>query len=56
MAIIGGDDFPSIEKAGNVVRPKSSVVISMRVCPALDVQKAKDIIVKKLTENPPYNA
>jgi hypothetical protein len=28
----------------------------MRICPAMEAEKAKDIMVKKLTENLPYNA
>lgn len=39
MSITGADGLPPIASAGNVLRPKTSVRISMRVCPAFDAKK-----------------
>ena len=56
MSITGCDGLPDISAAGNVVRPKTSVRISMRLSPAMDPAKAQAIIEKKLTTDVPYNA
>jgi acetylornithine deacetylase/succinyl-diaminopimelate desuccinylase-like protein len=56
MAITGADDLPATKIAGNVLRPKTTVRVSMRLSPVFDAHKANDIIVEKLTTNVPYNA
>jgi len=56
MTIVGMSGFPPAETAGNVLRAKTTCRISMRLPPTLDSKKADEIMVKKLTENPPYNA
>ena len=55
MSITGGSGLPAIESAGNVLRPKTSVRLSIRLCPKFDSKEARNIVVKALTENPPYN-
>ena len=42
--------------AGNVVRAKTSVRLSMRLPPTLDPKVAEEAMTKALTENVPYNA
>ena len=56
LSITGADGLPKISMAGNVVRPSTSVRISMRLPPTLDPATAQAAIEKKLTENVPYNA
>lgn len=56
LSITGADGLPPIQMAGNVVRPSTSVRISMRLPPNMDPAKAQAAIEKKLTENVPYNA
>jgi acetylornithine deacetylase/succinyl-diaminopimelate desuccinylase-like protein len=56
MSITGCDGLPPIAMAGNVVRPKTAVRISMRLPPSMDPHKAQAIIEKKLTTDVPYNA
>jgi hypothetical protein len=56
LAITGADGLPPIATAGNVLRPKTSVRCSLRLCPQFDASKAKAIMTKLLTENVPYNA
>jgi acetylornithine deacetylase/succinyl-diaminopimelate desuccinylase-like protein len=56
MSITGADGLPQIYSAGNVLRPKTSVRISMRVCPALSAQQVEATMRSKLTTDVPYNA
>jgi len=56
MSITGADGLPPITIAGNVVRPKTSVRISMRLPPTMDPHKAEKILREKLTTDVPYNA
>ena len=56
LSISGASGLPQIESAGNVLRPSTSVRCSMRLCPAMDALKAKNIIIEKLTTDVPYNA
>lgn len=56
LSVTGADGLPPIAMAGNVVRSSTSVRLSMRLCPAMNAKEAEEIIVKKLTENVPYNA
>jgi len=56
MSITGCDGLPGIAMAGNVIRPKTGVRISMRLPPTMDPKKAHDVMVEKLTTNVPYNA
>ena len=48
--------MPPLATAGNVLRPSTSARFSMRLCPTFDPLVAKEIMLKKLTENIPYNA
>ena len=45
MSIVGVEGMPPIASAGNVIRPRTAVKISLRVSPAMDVEKAKEILV-----------
>jgi len=56
LAVTGAAGFPSIDSAGNVLRPKTTFKLSMRIPPTVDGEKATWAIRKALTENPPYNA
>ena len=56
MSITGIDGLPPIAMAGNVIRPKTGVRISMRLPPTCNPQQAHDILVEKLTKDVPYNA
>lgn len=56
LSITGADHLPKIQVAGNVVRPKTSVRLSMRLSPTMDPKKAEAIMLEKLTTNVPYNA
>ena len=56
LAVTGAAGFPSIDSAGNVLRPKTTFKLSMRIPPTIDGEKATQAIRKALTENAPYNA
>lgn len=56
LSVTGADGLPPIAMAGNVVRNKTGVRLSMRLAPTADPKKCEEAIVKKLTTDVPYNA
>jgi len=56
LAVTGAAGFPEIDSAGNVLRPKSSFKLSMRLPPTVDGERATAAIRKALTADPPYQA
>ena len=56
LAVTGVDGMPPLESAGNVLRPKTSVKLSLRVPPTADGAKAGEFVKQLLENNPPYGA
>ena len=56
LTIIGADGLPDIQSAGNVMRPETSVKLSMRLPPNCDAEIASKKLKTLLEENPPHNA
>jgi acetylornithine deacetylase/succinyl-diaminopimelate desuccinylase-like protein len=56
LSVTGASGFPSIDSAGNVLRPKTTFKLSMRIPPTVDGEKATSAVRRALTEHPPYNA
>ncbi len=56
LAITGADDIPKLADAGNVLRPKTSLLLSMRVPPMCDPEKGMAALKKILEDSPPYQA
>ena len=56
LTVTGAEGFPKIEDAGNVMRPKTSLKLSMRIPPTICPKEASRVLQKALTENPPYAA
>lgn len=56
LSIIGANDVPLIENAGNVTLPKLTVKLSMRLPPTCDQEKAAQYLKKILEQDPPYQA
>ena len=56
LTVIGADGLPDIQSAGNVMRPKTSVKLSMRLPPICDAEVASEKLKTLLEENPPYHA
>ena len=56
LSVIGVDGLPSVEDAGNVLRPKTSVKLSMRLPPTCDAEIASNKLKEVLEKVPPYRA
>ena len=56
LSVTGAAGFPSIDSAGNVLRPKTTFKLSLRIPPTVDGERATHQLKKLLTENTPYNA
>jgi acetylornithine deacetylase/succinyl-diaminopimelate desuccinylase-like protein len=56
LAVTGADGFPAIGNAGNVLRPSTTVRLSLRIPPTLEGPKGVAIVERLLKENPPYGA
>ena len=56
LAITGADGMPQTAVAGNVLRPSTSVKVSMRLPPRLDAEKANRALKTVLEADPPYGA
>jgi len=56
LSITGIDGIPDLTKAGNVLRPYTTVKFSIRLPPTLNPDRACEAFQKVLTENTPYGA
>jgi acetylornithine deacetylase/succinyl-diaminopimelate desuccinylase-like protein len=56
LSITGADGIPALGSAGNVLRPFTSVKLSLRLPPTLDPRKATEILQRELTREPPCGA
>ncbi|MCB1049591.1 MAG: M20 family metallopeptidase [Acidobacteria bacterium] len=56
LSITGQDGMPPIESAGNVLRPHTSLQISLRLPPTTQAKKAQEKFIQLMSENPPYGA
>jgi acetylornithine deacetylase/succinyl-diaminopimelate desuccinylase-like protein len=56
LAVTGADGLPSPANAGNVLRPRTSLVLSLRLPPALDATAAGKRLKKILETDPPHGA
>ncbi len=56
LSITGVAGIPDLANAGNVLRPKTSLMLSMRVPPTCDLKKAGASLKNALEANPPHNA
>lgn len=56
LSVTGAAGFPSVDSAGNVLRPKTTFKLSLRIPPLVDGALATQQLRKLLTEDPPYNA
>jgi len=56
LAVTGVDGMPPLESAGNVLRPKTAVKLSLRVPPTLNGAKAGQFLKQLLEKDPPYGA
>jgi acetylornithine deacetylase/succinyl-diaminopimelate desuccinylase-like protein len=56
LAVTGVGGMPALDSAGNVLRPKTSVKLSLRVPPTLSGAKAGAFLKQLLEQDPPYGA
>jgi acetylornithine deacetylase/succinyl-diaminopimelate desuccinylase-like protein len=56
LSYTGVGGMPPIERAGNVLRPSTSLQLSFRLPPTCDPQRARAAIERALTSDPPYGA
>ncbi len=56
LEIIGCDGIPSLKNAGNVLRPYTSLTLSLRTPPTCDAKKAALQLKHILEADPPYQA
>jgi acetylornithine deacetylase/succinyl-diaminopimelate desuccinylase-like protein len=56
LAVTGADGLPPIADAGNVLRPRTAVKLSLRVPPSIDAAAALERVKAILEAAPPYGA
>ena len=56
LSVIGADGLPAIANAGNVLRPQTSLKLSMRLPPPVDANTATRTMKLLLEADPPYGA
>jgi acetylornithine deacetylase/succinyl-diaminopimelate desuccinylase-like protein len=56
LSVIGADGMPAIANAGNVLRPQTSLKLSMRLPPLVDGELATQTMKTLLESDPPYDA
>ena len=56
LSVVGADGLPAIKDAGNVLRPKTALKLSLRIPPLIDGQRATEDLKRILETDPPHNA
>ena len=56
LSLTGVDGMPSLTSAGNVLRPFTTLKLSMRIPPRLDPKAAAKALKEALEKDPPYGA
>lgn len=56
LAITGADGLPSVADGGNVLRPCTTLKLSLRLPPGVDAEAAGAAVVAVLEADPPYGA
>ncbi|MEN1956405.1 M20 family metallopeptidase [Luteimonas sp. MJ204] len=56
LSITGIGGMPSLESAGNVLRPETAVKLSLRLPPTLDGKRAGELLQEALLSDPPNGA
>jgi acetylornithine deacetylase/succinyl-diaminopimelate desuccinylase-like protein len=56
LSIIGADGIPALADAGNVLRPMTSLRLSLRLPPTCDPKVASQKLKDLMTEDPPHGA
>jgi acetylornithine deacetylase/succinyl-diaminopimelate desuccinylase-like protein len=56
LSITGAAGLPSLENAGNVLRPQTTLKLSLRLPPTVDAERATQVLKRLLEDDPPYHA
>jgi acetylornithine deacetylase/succinyl-diaminopimelate desuccinylase-like protein len=56
LSVIGADRLPPVRRAGNVLRPGTTLALSMRLPPTCDPEQAIEAMRDALLADPPYGA
>lgn len=56
LSVTGIEGLPTLDNAGNVLRPFTSVKLSLRIPPRLDPEEATRVLTETLVKDPPYGA
>jgi acetylornithine deacetylase/succinyl-diaminopimelate desuccinylase-like protein len=56
LSVTGAAHLPGIANAGNVLRPKTSLKLSLRLPPTVDGESAAKVLKRALERDPPYGA
>jgi acetylornithine deacetylase/succinyl-diaminopimelate desuccinylase-like protein len=56
LSVTGGAGLPSVDMAGNVLRPKTTLKLSMRIPPSVNAEEAVRAMKKALEADSPYQA
>ncbi|HLM52324.1 MAG TPA: M20/M25/M40 family metallo-hydrolase, partial [Pseudoxanthomonas sp.] len=56
LSVTGAGGLPSLDSAGNVLRPLTAVKLSLRLPPTLDGRRGGEILKQLLLRDPPYGA
>lgn len=56
LSVTGAEGLPSLESAGNVLRPRTAVKLSIRIPPTCNPEAATAALKRVLEEDPPYGA
>ena len=56
LAVTGQEGMPALKDAGNVLRPYTTLNLSLRIPPTLDPNRARSVLEELLTKDPPYGA
>src|SRR4029077_9228352 len=56
LAVTGADGLPAPANAGNVLRPRTQLVLSLRLPPVVDANQAAKRLKQILENDPPHDA
>jgi acetylornithine deacetylase/succinyl-diaminopimelate desuccinylase-like protein len=56
LSVVGADGLPPTSRAGNVLRPRTSLKLSFRIPPTCDPVEAMAAVKRALEADPPYGA
>ena len=56
LSVTGAEGLPSLQNAGNVLRPFTALKLSFRLPPGVDPQAAANAVKQALESDPPYGA